>query len=393
MTEDSKYTITKKGSLGKSALIGGLILLAVSAAGFFVDSPQFYQSYLLGYIFWLTIALGGLFYTLASHLFGAEWGIVLRRISEATMYTFPILAILFIPILFGMHDLYHWTHEDVILNDEIIKAKTGYLNVTFFTIRAIFYFACWFTISKILYNLSLKQDSNPSDELIAKINKISAPSIIVFALTISFASFDWLMSLEPHWFSTIFGLYFFGGSFVAILCFIILVALHLRKSGYLQDVITVEHYHDLGKLLFAFLIFWGYMGFSQYFLIWYANIPEETVWYTMRWENGWYIITLLLVVVHFTIPFLILTFRGIKRNFTTIKILAWWVIIMRFFDIFWLTGPTFSHGHGPVISWMDITILLGIGGLFIWNMWSNLTSHPLVPIGDRRLQTSINHKV
>lgn len=393
MAEDPKYIITNKGSLGKIGLVGGLVLLAASIAGYFMDPAQFFQSYLLGYIFWLTLALGGLFFTLISHLFGADWSIVLRRISEATMYTFPLLAILFIPILFGMHDIYHWTHEDLILNDEIIKAKTAYLNTPFFIIRAAFYFTCWFVISRILYKLSLKQDTEPSDTLIAKINRISAPSIIVFALTSSFASFDWLMSLDPHWFSTIYGLYFFGGNFLAVLCFLILMAFYLRRRGYLTDIITVEHYHDLGKLLFAFLIFWGYMGFSQYFLIWYANIPEETIWYIVRWENGWHIVTMSLVIIHFTIPFLVLTLRSIKRNFTAMKIIASWVFIMHFVDMFWLTAPTFAHGHEPSVSWMAITVLLGIGGLFIWNVWQNLISHPIVPVGDRRLQTSIKHRV
>lgn len=391
--ETNKYTISNKGSLGKMSLIAGIALLAASFAGYFMDGPQFFHSYLLGYLFWLSVALGGLFFTLATHLFGAEWSIVLRRITEATMYTIPVLAILFIPILFGMHDIFHWTHEEVVKQDAILNAKSGYLNFNFFVIRALIYFTIWFLLSRVLYKLSLKQDKEPSDALILKINKISAPGMILFALSITFASFDWIMSLEPHWFSTIFGVFYFGGSFLAILCFIILMAFYLRSQGYLVNEISVEHYHDLGKLIFAFLVFWGYIGFSQYFLIWYANIPEETVWYDMRWENGWSLITLMLVFGHFLVPFMALTFRATKRNFALLKIISVWVLVMHALDMYWLTAPTFAHGHGPHLSWMDVTILLGIGGIFVWNVWNNISSNPLIPVSDRRLTKSIEHIV
>jgi hypothetical protein len=393
--ETNNYTLSNKGSLGKISLITGVLLVAAGVTGYFMNtnSPQFFQSYLLAYLFWLSIALGGLFFTLITHLFGAEWSIVLRRISESVMYTFPLLAILFIPILFGMHDLYHWTHEDVVAQDAILQAKSGYLNFNFFVIRAIIYFTIWFILSRILYKLSLKQDKEPSDALILKMNKVSAPGIILFALSLTFAAFDWIMSLDPHWFSTIFGVYYFGGSFLAIICFIILLAFYLRSKGYLEKEITVEHYHDLSKLIFAFLIFWGYIGFSQYFLIWYANIPEETVWYLMRWENGWYMVTMLLVFGHFVIPFVTLTFRATKRKFTMIKIVSVWVLLMHFVDLYWLAAPTFAHGKGPYISWMDLVFLLGMGGLFVWNVWQNISNSPLIPVGDRRLQKSIKHIV
>lgn len=389
----TKYTISEKGSLGKNALIVGIIFLAVSAAGWYIDSKQFYNSYLVAYVFWLTFALGGLFFTLVNHLFGAEWNIVLRRITEASMYSFPLLALFFIPILFGMHDLYHWTHLDVVANDAILSAKAGYLNTTFFIIRAVVYFAVWFGLSRMLYKLSQKQDSNPDDKIILKMRQYSAPGMILFALTSTFASFDWLMSLEPHWFSTIYGLYVFAGSFLTILAFVIIIALLLRGKGILTDVITIEHYHDLAKIIFAFVVFWGYMGFSQYFLIWYANIPEETVYYLTRWENGWDTITLTIVFGHFVLPFLALLIRAAKRNLPWLRIVAIWLIIMHFFDMIWLIRPAISHGHGPSFSWMDVSILLAIGGFFIWNFWNNLTSKPLVPVGERRLEASIKFKV
>jgi len=391
--ETNRFEMTNKGSLGRNALILGIVFILASIAGWYMDSAQFYKSYLVGYIFWLTFALGGLFYTLINHLFGSVWNVVLRRIGEAAMYSFPLLAILFIPILFGMHDLYHWTHEEDVLKDPILLAKSGYLNETFFTIRVVIYFAIWFTLSKILYSLSLKQDKDPDEKYILRLRQISAPGMILFAISITFASFDWMMSLEPHWFSTIYGVYFFGGCFLTILTFVVIMAQNLRKKGYLIDVITVEHYHDMGKLFFAFLIFWGYIGFSQYFLIWYANIPEETVWYKIRWDNGWNYITMLLVLAHFTLPFFILLLRSVKRSLISMKLIAIWILVMHLFDIYWLIAPAISHGHGPHISWIDFVVLLGVGGFFIWNFWNNLSSHPLVPVGERRLEASIKFTV
>lgn len=392
-TDTNTYLMTNKGSLGRNSLIIGIVFIVASAAGYFMDSAQFFKSYLFGYIFWLTLALGGLFFTMVNHLFGSIWNVVTRRIGEAAMYSFPLLAVLFIPILFGLHDLYHWTHTEDVLSDPVLSAKSGYLNPTFFTIRAVIYFALWFTLSRVMYSLSLKQDTDPDEKYILRMRQISAPGMIIFALSISFASFDWLMSLEPHWYSTIYGVYFFGGSFLAILTFVVIAAQNIRNKGYLQDVITVEHFHDFGKLFFAFLIFWGYIGFSQYFLMWYANIPEETVWYITRWQNGWSVISYILIFGHFTIPFFILLLRSVKRNINAMRIIAIWILLMHMFDIFWLIRPGISHGHGPHFSWMDLTVLLGVGGLFIWNYWNNLTSHPLVPVGERRLEASIKFKV
>lgn len=394
MTIDTNtYTVSNKGSLGKNALIVGFLFLAVSAAGWFMDSEQFFSSYLVAYIFWLTFALGGLFFTLLNHLSGAEWSIVMRRFTEATMYSFPLLALFFIPILFGMHDLYHWTHEDVVVKDAILSAKAGYLNIPFFIVRAVIYFTIWFLLSRALYKLSLKQDKAPDDKIILKMRQISAPGMILYALTSTFASFDWLMSLEPHWFSTIYGLYLFSGSFLTILSFVILMGLTLRKKGLLTDVFTIEHYHDLAKFIFGFIVFWAYIGFSQYFLIWYANIPEETIWYLIRWDNGWYVITMMIVFGHFVIPFLALILRSSKRNLSWLKIVAAWMIIIHYVDMIWLIRPGLSHGHGPHFSWMDLTTVLAIGGFFIWNFWNNLTSNPLVPVGERRLEASIKFKV
>ncbi len=385
------YKFTQTGSVGKISMIFGIVMLALTAVGYVTNQEVFFQAYLVGYLFWLSLALGGLFFNLVNHLFGSEWNIVLRRFSESLSQTFPLLLVLFIPIYLGMHDLYHWTHEDVVINDPVLNAKSGYLNMPFFTVRILLYFGLWIFISRVLHAKSLKQDENPSEELILSMRRLSAPFMIIYALSTTFASFDLLMSLDPHWYSTIFGVYFFAGNFLFVITFCVLFAIYLRKKGVLENIITVEHYHDLGKLLFAFLVFWGYIGFSQYFLIWYANIPEETVYYLHRWEGSWKIITMLLVLGHFLLPFLALLPRAAKRNLTWLGMVTGWVIIMHFFDIVWLVLPNFQK-HGVHFSWIIFTTLLGVGGLFLWNFWSVFTAHPVVPMNDRRYEASVKFK-
>jgi hypothetical protein len=307
------------------------------------------------------------------------------------MMTLPVMAILFIPILLGLHDLYHWSHEDVIASDPILQKKSAYLNPLFFTIRVVVYFTIWFLLAKGLYKTSLAQDAGHKPEQSVKMKKISAPGMVLFALTITFASFDWLMSLDAHWYSTIFGVYIFGGSLLAILTFLVIFGKLLRKKGLLSDKITIEHYHDVGKFLFAFIIFWGYIGFSQYFLIWYANIPEETIWYLHRWEGTWKVITMMLVFGHFVIPFMALLPRFVKRNLGALTFFAVWILIMHWIDIYWMVIPNLHH-NGAHFSWMDLTATLGIGGIFFWYFLNKYYKHALVPVGDPRLNVSINMK-
>jgi hypothetical protein len=377
--------------LKKPVLITGLFGIIATIAGYFIDHSQFFFSYLSAYIFWMTIVWGALFFAFLHHLTGADWSIVLRRILETVMMTIPLMAVLFIPILLGIHDLYHWSHEEAVAADPLLLKKAAYLNPVFFTIRTVIYFAIWFFLARSLYRTSLAQDNGYHENQSITMKKISAPGMILFALSITFASFDWLMSLDAHWYSTIFGVYVFGGSLLAALTFLVIFGSLLRKKGILKEVITIEHYHDLGKFLFAFIIFWGYIGFSQYFLIWYANIPEETIWYLHRWEGSWNIITMVLVFGHFLVPFLILMPRAVKRNLVVLKITSIWIIIMHWIDIYWLVLPNLHH-HGVHISWMDLTATIGIGGLFIWYFLNKFYAHSLVPVNDPRLEISIRMK-
>lgn len=366
----------------------GIVGIALSGLGWMLDSVRFYHAWLTAFSFWVSIALGALFFTMLHHLTGAKWSVVVRRISETIMMQLPWMFLAFIPIYLGMHDLYHWTHEEAVANDLLLQNKAGYLNVGFFTARTILYFAVWSAVSIMLYRTSLRQDSRPSEAQLAKMRKVSAGGMLLFALTITFASFDWLMSMEPHWFSTIFGVYFFACSFLASISFLTGICLYLRNKNVLTSIITVEHFHDLGKLMFAFTVFWSYIAFSQYLLIWYGNIPEETYWYLMRWEGSWKYVSLVIIFGHFAIPFTLLLFQGVKRNMMMLKLMAAWLLLVHWLDMYWLVYPSYLE-HGAEFGWIEPATMIGLGGIFLWSFWSRLRKNPLVPTGDPHLETSI----
>jgi hypothetical protein len=382
------FRITNKGNTDFKLIGAGIVVVVLSAIGYFIDSPQFFMSYLVAWIFWVSIGLGALFFVMLNHLTGAVWSQVLRRINESVMITLPYMAIFFIPLIFGLHDIYHWSHADVMAEDPVLSQKAAYLNVPFFLIRTALYFGIWSIIARKLYKTSIAQDSNPTREQVQTMRKVSAPGMVIFALTCSFAGFDWLMSLEPHWYSTIFGVYFFGGCLLSFLAVLILITGYLRRKSILNDTITIEHFHDLGKLIFAFIIFWGYIGFSQYFLIWYANIPEETIFYLERWEGTWKFFSLTLVYGHFAIPFLATMTRAARRNMKWLTSTAIWLLLMHWIDLFWIAMPVFAP-DGIHITWMDISIFLGLGSFFLGIFWKHLSAHALVPVNDPALPASM----
>ncbi len=375
--DGSKYLLTDSGAFGRNALIAGVVGIALSVIGYFLNAGQFFRSYLVAYQFWLTVALGALFFVMLHHLVSAKWSIVLRRIAEVLSQGIPLMAILFIPVIAGMPYLYEWSHKDIVAGDPILSGKAGYLNATFFIIRAVIYFAVWSYLARRLYKVSLEQDEGFKPEQVRKFRVTSAPGMIIYALTVTFASFDWMMSLDARWFSTIFGVYIFSGAVVGVLAIIIIIALYLRGKGILAESITVEHYHDLGKLLFAFVVFWAYIAFSQYLLIWYGNIPEETIWYRERWVGWWKAVSLLIVFGHFTVPFLILITRRAKRNPGFLAIMAGWMLIMHWVDLYWVAMPSISHDEVSV-SWIDMATMLAVGGIFLWNFRRIFSKRPLL---------------
>jgi hypothetical protein len=388
MKFDSKsYRLTEDSRVGQIALIIGIIGLVLTATGYFVDKTQFYHSYLTAFFFWLSIALGGLFFTMLHHLVGAIWSVVLRRLAENIMICIPLLAIFLIPVLFGIGELFHWSHPEAVAQDHLLQSKAPYLNVSFFIIRAVFYFVIWVLLARYLLRLSLAQDGGHTESISKKMRVASAPGMILFALTVTFASFDWLMSLDAHWYSTIFGVYVFSGSLLAMLAFLMRFVLYLDGTDTLRGIITREHWHDMGKLIFAFTVFWGYMAFSQYFLIWYGNIPEETVWFLHRWEHGWQYISLFIVFGHFVIPFFVLFPYSTKRSRPVMLVMTIWILAMHWVDLYWIVMPNL-HREAVKFSWIDFAPMLGIGGIFIWFFWSRVRVTPLLPAGDPGLEES-----
>jgi hypothetical protein len=387
MKVDSKsYLIIDKGFLGKIALVIGIVGLLLSIFGYFSDSKQFYFSYLTAFTFWVSLGLGGLFFTMLHHISGARWSTVLLRISQAAMSVLPIMIIFFIPIFFGIKELYDWSHPEIVADSSVLQGKSGYLNISFFTIRALVYFIIWGVLSFFINKYSRFQDEGKTTTKQLRI--VSAPGMFLFAFTISFAAFDWLMSLDPHWFSTMFGAYNFGGSFVIILAFLIIMANYLKSNGTLNTEIGHAHFSDLGKLFFGFIVFWAYLGGAQYFFIWYANIPEETVWFLDRWKGSWKTVSQLLIFGHFLLPFVTLIFFNTKRNRKILVFFAFWIFFFHYVDIYWLIAPTLHH-ESAHISWMDLTTFIGIGGVFIALFWRSFTAKAIIPVNDPYLSHSL----
>ena len=370
-------------------LLIGAVGLVISAVGWATNAHQFYFSYLVGWTFCLTLALGALFFVLIQHLTKAMWSVVVRRIAESLLWTFPLLAVLGIPILLGMHDLYHWTHADVVAHDEILAGKSAYLNTPFFIGRLVFYFLMWSIIGYKLSRLSLDQDMALDPTIPAKQRKVSAWGLPVAAVTTAFASYDLIMSLDPHWFSTIFGVYIFGGAFMSIHALIALAAILLqRTSRPFRTVVTAEHYQDLGKMMFGFVVFWAYIAFSQYMLIWYGNIPEETLWYRHRLEHGWGVHSAVLLIFHFILPFFLLLPRSVKRNKAAMTVMGIWLLTMQWFDLHWLAMPVL-HPDDAGIHFLDIACWLGVFGVFAASFLYRLGRHSLVPLNSPYLSRSL----
>ncbi|WP_103019963.1 hypothetical protein [Salinibacter altiplanensis] len=371
----------------------GVALLAISLLGLWESPDDFFFAYLVGWSFLLTTALGGLFFLVFNHLTRAHWSVVVNRINEALVWAFPLLLLLGLPLLFGMHDLYHWTHAGLYdpgspQYDEILAGKRAYLNTPFWLVRMGVYFAVWTFISYRLYTLSLRQDVRADPEIPAALRSTSAWGLPLLAVTTAFASYDILMSTDPHWFSTIFGVYFFSGGALGAVATITLVSLLLQRTGgLLQGVITPEHYHDLGKYLFGFVIFWAYIAFSQYMLYWYGGIPEETVWFQHRLQGGWAWHSAALVVFHFLIPFLMLLPQATKRAGTVMAVLSVWLLGMHWFDLHWVVLPVLRESGG--FHWLDFTCWLGLTGIFAGGLMYRLSRHPLVPQGHPSLHDSL----
>ena len=422
-------TRVESGGLGPSklALLGaGAVLLGASLilglSGDEAHKARFAFSYLTAYMAVLGICLGGLFFVMLHHVTRAGWSVGLRRLVENLAGALPVMLLLYIPIYLGFDHLYPWVHAELDPAkagfDKVVAGKSGWLNKPFFLARVVGYFAIWIGLATWFRRTSLRQDETGDPALSLRMSRVAAPGILLFALSITFAAFDGIMSLEPHWFSTIFGVCYFAGGYMAFFAFTILLTQWLGSKGYLRDVITVEHYHDLGKLMFAFVVFWTYVNFSQYMLIGYANLPEETAWFKHRREDGWAAVGTLIVFGHFFVPFAFLMSRHIKRNGVTLAIGAAFLLVIHWLDMQYLILPTAHHEgaeHGAAIAraaadegdplfghfaqdlgrWLqgltllDVLCYVGMLSLVAGATVAGVCRHNLLPTRDPRLAESL----
>jgi hypothetical protein len=385
VTIPSGHSWNRIPAIGAGLALVGVVGCAVLGMG---NPKQFFFSWLVSFLFFLSLALGALFFVLIQYAAQGGWGIVLRRIGETVFATLPVMAVLFLPVLLGLHDLYEWSHPGITEQDALLHWKAPYLNVPFFLIRAALFFGIWSFIAVLYYRGSRGQDTTGDPGVSARLRRFAGPSIIVLALTQTFAAVDWIMSLTPHWYSTMFGVYFFAGSFVGFIALLSVLAVAMQKAGLLDTVISADHLHDVGKLLFGFTVFWTYIAFSQFFLIWYANLPEETVWYQARMEGSWMTVSIVLMVGHFVAPFFYLMGRTVKRKGVTLAIGGAWVVAMHFVDLYWQVMPTL-HPEGINPSILDVAAFFAVGGSFVAAASWLLRRQALVPIRDPRLAESL----
>jgi hypothetical protein len=340
-------------------------------------------------MFLVSIGVGALALVALEYLVGATWSTPFRRIDEFFGGMIPLLVVLVIPVFLGLHDLYHWTHADVVSGDAILKSKAPYLNVNFFGIRTVVCLVVWLFFFFMLIRNSEKQDSNGDPVYTKKNNILAVVFAPLFVITITITAIDFMMSLEPHWYSTIYGVYYFSGTMVAALAATTLFSVKLNEGKYLDPNINNDHYYSLGTLMFAFNVFWGYIAFSQYLLIWYADIPEETVWLLHRWEGSWKFVSIALLFIHFVIPFLVLVGRHAKTNPRTLKIMSVWLLFAHALDLYWLIMPTYSPA-GAVFGWQEIGFILFAVGLVMVVFKVRASKRNMIPVRDPKLESGLN---
>ena len=368
--------------LGAAATIVGIGLLTVFGAA---HPAKVYAAWLVAFLFFLSLALGALYFVLIHYAVQAGWSVVLRRLGENLASTLPVFALLFVPVLLGMGDLFPWARPEA-AGDHLMQWKAPFLNRNFFLLRAAIYLVVWSALALGYARASRAQDATGDVGISKRLRRFAGPAILILAITQTFAAIDWVMSLSPRWYSTVFGVYFFAGCYVSWFALLALLATALRR-GPLKDVITVEHLHDVGRLVFAFVCFWAYIAFSQYFLIWYGNLPEETFWYHLRLQGRWQALSAFLAVGHFVIPFFFLMGRTVKRRGPWLTIGAIWVLTVHFLDITWLVLP--SIGQGYFSSAILAGAVLAVGGIVTMVFGRRLAGRPLVPIRDPRLAESL----
>jgi hypothetical protein len=369
--------------------IGG-ILLAVCIVGGLRDGGEFFRSYLVAFLFWIGITLGCLALLMMQHLTGGNWALVIRRILEAGSRTLPLMAVVVLPLLAGMKSLYSWSQPGQ--SDPVIVAKHMYLNSGFFIARTIFYFACWFFLVYWLKNLSRAEDAGGDASVWARMEGLSGGGLVLYGLTVTFASVDWVMSLEPRWYSTIYGLLFMVGQALAALAFSIMMLIWLSDRKPLSEVVRPSYFQDLGSFLLAFVMLWAYLEFSQFLIIWGGNLNEEIPWYIRRMQGIWGRVGLVLVLLNFALPFFLLLFRNVKRRTPSLLLVAGLVLLMRLVDMYWMVLPAFGGGDVR-LTWMNVLLPFGMGGVWLAYFTWQLQQMPILPVHDPRMEGVAEHAV
>lgn len=389
---DASLTAPRWQRLQLGALVLGLVGLGGCALAGMSDRTQVFRSYLPAYLFFLGIGLGSLALLMVHHLTGGAWGWTIRGVAEAAAGTLWLLALLFLPLVMGLTDLYPWArwNPEEIEHSGILRQKSLYLNATGFQLRAVVYFVVWLGLAFLLspgHAAATTRDERDEDRQRA----MSAPGLILLALTVTFASVDWVMSLEPMWYSTIFGLLFAVSQALSAMAFAVGMLLLLSTPTDLQGAVSRSQFRDLGNLLLTLVMLWAYMAFSQYLLIWSGDLPEETPYYVKRLLGGWQGIALLLIVLHFVLPFLLLLSRDVKQSLRTLGLVAALLLLMRFLDLFWMIAPAFRPYEGIQVHWLDPLALLGVGGVWLALFLQLLRRRPLVlrPVG---VETEASHE-
>ncbi len=364
-----------------TALAIGVVFGIACVIGAITDPNQFFHSYLMAFMFWLGVSLGSLAVAMMQYLTGGVWAFVMRRPLEAASRVLPLMLVLFVPILLGLHSLYPWTLPALRATDATIQAKSLYLNVPFFMARAAIYFAVWLFLAWNVNRWSVENDRTGNPIFLRKLGRLGGPGLVLYAFTITFAAIDWVMSLEPHWFSTIFGMIIMAGQGLSALAFATLVLVLLSRDRPLSDLLRVTTMRDVGNLVLAFVMLWAYLSFSQLLLIWAGNLPEEIPWYVHRLGPGWQWIGLALAVFHFFVPFVLLLMRRTKRVLSALRAVVVLLLFMRLVDLFWMVGPE-THQGRFIVSWQDFATTIAIGGLFVAVFAWQLGKRTLLPLND-----------
>lgn len=369
--------------------VGGLAALAGTITGMATDAERALAAYLVAVLYWLSLALGGLVLLAVGHATRARWFVVVRRLTERIVVALPILALLFLPVLFGVEALYPWSHGEGGGGHELPRHLASYLNIPFFVGRALFYFVAWITVGELLYRWSRRQDRGDGIALHRRQLRLGAGSLPLLALTLTFASFDWLMSLEPRWVSTAFGVYVFAGAFVATLALLIVLAARAQR-GPLAGKVLGTHFYALGRLLLAFVVFWAYIAYAQFFLIWIADLPEEVTWYAARLGPHWRAASWVLAAGHFLLPFLLLLSKGLKYRPRALAAISVWLLAMHYVDLYWLVMPALYH-EGTELRSVDPAAFLLVGLIVLGVSGWRTRQAPALPAGDPELRASLRY--